>query len=43
MDHVGSAVLLAQPVVVRADIEEKEAALASGVGGLEQHLAREGR
>ena len=38
MDHVGAAILLAQPVVVRAGIEEKQAALASGVGGLEQHL-----
>ena len=38
MDHVGPAVLLAQPVVARADVEEKQAALACGVGGLEQHL-----
>jgi len=38
VDHVGAAIVLAQPVVDRPRIEEDEIAPASRLGGLEQHI-----
>src|SRR5262249_1120954 len=38
MDGVGTAVFLPQPVVDRPGIKEDEAAPASSLGGLEQHI-----
>ena len=41
MDQVGAAVFLAQPVVSRAGIEQKNAAPAPRIGGLEQRVRRQ--
>ena len=38
LDHIAAAVLLAQPVIRRAGIEEQEATRAAGIGRLEQHV-----
>ena len=41
VDDVGAAVLLAQPVVDRADVEEEKAARAARIGRLEQRVRRQ--
>ena len=38
MDHIGAAILLAQPVVDRAGIEQHGSAIAERVGGLQQRV-----
>ena len=40
MDHVGAAILLAQPVVDRAGIQQQRSAIAKRVGGLQQIVRR---
>ena len=38
MDHIGAAILLAQPVVDRAGVQQHGSAIAQRVGGLQQRV-----
>ena len=40
MDHIGAAILLAQPVVDRSGVEQNGSAIAQRVGGLQQRVRR---
>ena len=41
MDHIGAAILLAQPVVDRAGIEQHGPAIAQRIGRLQQRVGRQ--
>ena len=38
MDHIGAAILLAQPVVDRPGVQQQGSAIAQRVGGLQQRV-----